>query len=508
MTSSLFGIYNAQRSLLINQAAINLINTNISNMNTEGYSKQRLEISQQTIRTSESHLPLVASQSGAGATIDNISRNRDTYIDGYFRKENSDLAYYNEYNNNTLLIEDITNEMGNSGISKTLNEFYTAAQELSNNPTDAVTRTNFIQKAIDVATKFNYVSDQLDQLRTHLVGDISTPSTLSESSVKLSCDDLNTQLKSLAELNSIICTSTAQGVTPNNLLDQRDLILDKISEFIPATITYGHNNLTSISLNGVDLVNGTDQVGFFTAVTGNENNPAVVKIQDKNGNDTVTNAKSLLTSGKIGAILDIGGSDSNKLTIKGIMDDLNILARGFAKAVNDTQMAGRYIDKSVSPSVLVNAASNIFVETTGTETATYANLDASNIMVNQTIIDDPFKVAAAKSTNNNETGDGSNALDLSKLRNLTNADLGNVTVEGYLNATVGNIGILSKNIYDNYKTQNSIVEQVSNRRESAMGVNLDEELTDLVKYQRAYEASARIFNIVNETIEKIINLGA
>ena len=96
MSSSLFGLYNTQRSLQINQAALNIINNNIANMNTEGYSKQRLEISQNVIEGSVNS-PFDSAQAGAGANLDAVSRNRDVYLDNYYRSENSDLSYYKEF---------------------------------------------------------------------------------------------------------------------------------------------------------------------------------------------------------------------------------------------------------------------------------------------------------------------------------------------------------------------------------------------------------------------------
>ncbi|EKE03822.1 MAG: flagellar hook-associated protein FlgK [uncultured bacterium] len=510
MTSSLFGIFNSHRSLLLNQAALNLINSNIANINTPGYSKQRLELSQNIISSSDSSIPMNAAQSGGGAIIDSISRNRDAYLDTYYRRESTSLNFYKELNETATLIEDISNELGETGISGAFNEFYNAAHQLSINPTDSIIRNDFIQKAMDLCNRFNLTYDRLDQLRDNLVGDITNPSTLDTSKVALTVDDLNTQLAALADLNKTISTSTAQGTTPNGLLDERDRLLDRISEYIPINVTQGANNLVTVSLGSTNLVTGREQVGFFDVVAGDINNPATVKIVDSTAVDIVANANSLITSGKLGGILQMGGSNANELNIYNTLSSLNTLAQEFATQVNTIHQGGQYIDTSVTPNTLALVSAvpfDIFVESNAVTNATYANMTAGNITLNQDVINDAFKVAAASATSAaNETGDGGNALVLAQLRNTKIATLGSSDTESFLNSVIGKLGIQIKSIQDSYTSQGTIVQQINSRREATIGVNLDEELTDLIRFQRAFEASAKVLNVMDKALEQIIGL--
>ena len=517
MSSSLFGIFNSQRALQLNQAAINLINNNIANINTPGYSKQRLELSQITLASGNTGLSMT--QAGAGAQIDSVSRNRDLYLDSYYRKENSNLSYYTELTESAQLVEDITNELSDNGIGNVLNEFYDAAQQLSINPTDEVTRTNFVQRAIDVCTKFNQVSEQLNDFRASLVGDVSKPGSLLDSKINLSVNDLNTKLQQLADINKTISVTTADGITPNSLLDERDRILDDISGYIPITVTQGQNNLVTISLNGTDLVNGADKQGSFNIAANDADNPVVVKFK-KNDGTTVTPS---ITAGKIAAILDLGGSDSSKLTIKGILDKLDILANEFATQLNSIQKfssvdsldptkvtSSMAMDKSSK--TLTASTHSLFLNQDNELTASDALISAGNIRVNQKIIDNVFEIAAARITYlttdpaSTATGDGSNALNMSQFRNISTDALGNLTTEKFMSSTVGEIGTKISSIEDNMDSHTAIVDQIVSRRESAMGVNLDEELTDLVKYQRAYEASAKILSAIDKMLQQIINV--
>lgn len=548
MTSSLHGLYNAHRALLMNQAALSLINSNITNMNTEGYSKQRLELSQNIMGGSNTS-PIAAAQSGLGSYIDGITRNRDIYLDSYYRKENTTLNYYSELNNNNIVIEDIVNELSGDGINAVLTNFYNAANQLSFNPTDSVARTDFAQRAEDVALKLNHLYEQLNSFKESIAGDTTDTNTFRESKIGVTVTELNTKLQNLADLNNTIIVSTAQNVTPNGLLDERDKLLDQIAEFIPITVQQGSNNLVTVSLNGNDLVSGSAFVGKLsyeltdTSLPGNElTNPAVVKVKNATSDNVLINdASNMITTGKLGALLEISSTTStspNNLNV--MLEQLNKLARNFAKEVNTLQLSkdgdsntiSLSIDKTTTPPTLVEATEYIFtssnstVATEITGTDSYANLTAGNIKVNANIINDPFKIATATLTstldpldpnyltdranfitqNNKQTGDGSNALLMAQLRNKGISDLDGSTTEKYVDTIMGKFGVQSGTVKNRYESQASVIEQIKIKRETSMGVNLDEELTDLVKYQRAYEASAKIFNVVNETIQQIINL--
>lgn len=513
MTSSLFGIYNAQRSLLVNQAAINLINNNISNINTEGYSKQRLETSQQTNLNSDPNNPLETAQSGLGAQVDNISRNRDVYLDNYFRKENSTLSYNKEMQENSSIIEDTLNELSGSGLSKSINDFYTAAQNLSLNPTDSTTRSNFVQKAMDVSTTFNNLYEQLSDFKNSISGDINNPDTLASSKVNLTCTEINSKLKEVADLNKVIGLSTAQGNTANGLLDKRDLLLDQLSGYMPISVNIGENNVANIKIDNIEIVKGSEQTATFTTETGiTEDKPVLVNLVNSNGDVIAEDISSNLKDGKLKAMLDIVESGTDTFNINSYIDSLNGMAKEFATQVNDIQNQGQYTDKSTNPSTLkpVNDFTtyfDLFVDSDTSGQADYTNITAGNIQINKDIIKDPFKIATASaSAASNETGDGSNALNYGVLRTKVLSNLNNQTTESYLNSMVGLLGIQVANINNNYDSQNTIVNQISSKKESTMGVNLDEELTDLVRYQRSYEASAKVLNAVNEALSTIINL--
>ena len=515
MPSTLYSIYTAQRALATNQAAIDIINSNVANINTKGYSKQRVEISQMS-SVSRYQNPLDASQENMGCIIDAVTRNRDMFIDSSFRQETSEVNYYKEYSDFAVQIENIMDEMGESGLSSALDDFYNGLSQLAANPNDFVVRNSLVSAAETLATKFNDIYSDLQTMRTNLVGDISNPSTLDESKLSLMADDLNTKLASVADLNRKINLSTSQGIQPNSLLDERDMLLDQISEYIPATFRLESNNTVTVSLGTVQLVSGIERTGFFTVQLGDADNPSLLQIENDGGSVFSSDAYSLADSGKIGAILQLGGSDTDKLTINGLITSLNTLASEFADAVNTIQTNGRYIDNAISPSELSNNTTNpidgaepldadpeaFFVDSDLSGTIT-----AGNIAVNSTISSNPYQIAAADLTAGfNDTGNGANALLMSQVRDTNIAGIGGITTQQYLLNTIGQLGTQSKNLQDNHEVKENILGYVNQKRESVTGVNLDEELADLIRFQKAYEASARVMSVVKDNLSIIMNM--
>ncbi len=518
MPSSMFGIYTAQQSLQLNQAAINLINNNIANINTPGYSKERLELSQKVVMSTGANIGAVAAQMGVGSMVDTVTRNRETYFDNYYRSESTTFNYYKELDSNISLIEDAANELEEGGIGDAFIQFYDASHKLSMDPVDSVTRTNFVQKAMDLTQNFNDTANQLTGIQENLVGNSVNPGSLDKSKLGLITSELNTKFDALIELNRVIGLSSAMGTAPNGLMDERDRLLDDISEYIPISVNEKANNNLSISVGNYEILDGDTRhiefdVAFNTESMGTEGvyDPTVVVLTRIEDDEVInSNANDLFKTGQIAGVLDsvrYDFDDPDKLTTNNIMTRLNKLAREFAEAVNSIQTSGKYIvvDENRLSDPVNNPdeiPENIFVDGAG-----YVNdITASSITVNDNIVKDVFKIAAAQSDDVLEKGDGSNALAIAQLRNEYNSELDNATFEDYLSSVVGKIGIESSSIKQSYEAQDSIMKNIKTKRESIMGVNLDEELTDLLRYQRAYEASAKVLNTVSKSLETIINM--
>ncbi len=516
---SLYTSFNiAQQSLLMNQSALNVVSSNISNMNTDGYSKQRINA------TSSGYMDIVGAnktfQVSAGAQIGDISRYRDAYLDTAYRDQNSNLKYYTELSQMASIIENSMNELSGSGLSDALSQFFTATQTLKASPADSTARVNFVQKAQILCTQFNQLATSFTDKRTSTVGNVTDPQSIYQSKLYGNITDVNNKLDQLAQINDIITKSTQNNIVSSDLLDQRDKVLDELSNYMPVTIVTNSNQSINLVMNGVTLVKG-NVANHLDVITGTVSNPTTIQLRNENGEVIDTNLNGKFNSGKLAACLEMGGTETGKLTFQNLLDKVDKMANEFANMMNSIQQyssggvnaMGIVYDASGKPTLSDFSGSGglppLFSDRTGTSTP----INAMNIGVDSAIISDYWKVAAARVDTNipdwdpKAVGNGENAGHFAAVRNQTIPGLGNMNPESYLTTTVSNMGSAIESIQFHEKAQTSLYNSVNAQRQSAIGVNMDEELVDLVKYQRAYEASARIFNVASSIMEQIVNLG-
>lgn len=512
----------AQQALMINQAALNVVSNNIANINTDGYSKQSVILSPSVNYTPLGGSVLSQIMSATGVQMDGIKRYTDEYLQSYYREQNSQYNYLNQLSNAASSVENAMNELNGTGLEDALTSFYSAAQTLNSNPKDSVARSNYAQQAQTVALKFNEMYNTLKQSRTSLVGDPTDVSTLATAKISTSATEVNQKLAQLAQINSQVVSVSSADMSPNNLLDVRDQLINDLSGLIPVTVTSNSNGSVNISLNGVELVKGTELQGQLMVNSGDASNPAIIDVVDKDNKVIAADINDKINTGTMGAILAAGGSSTSVFTVKSAMDNLDKLASGFAGIINDIQTkAGTtvgtvtptpmYIDKTTMTLKATTAADVIFNTKDGS-----ATVNASNIQINSSIMSDPYKIATARVSfdtaaippyDSSAVGDAKNSQMILDSRKGTYATLNNSSPEGYLSAIVGDIGIKVDNIATNLKNQNTVLTQVKTQLSSATGVSQDEELVDLIKYQRAYQASARVFSTCNDLMDILVNLG-
>lgn len=512
MVSSFFGLFTAQRSLSASQTVLNVISNNIANANTDGYSRQNVSLG----TSSPYPQPMkgvyqLPGTFGTGAEITTISRTRDSFLDAQFRSESLTAGFYAEMQWAMQIAEEGFMEPSESGLSTKLDTFFSSAQELSMNPESYSVRTNFIQQAVDLATVLNQQQTALKDLRTAIVGDYNDQTSVDQSKISLYMTDFNDKLDALANVNRQIITLKGNNIQPNDLLDERDRILDDLNEFMPLTFTEQESGAVSVALGGNNLVLGGTLVDTLNVVTtgivpdpgGGVPHDDIVQIEL---NSTSADVTSDVTSGKCGALLKLGNYDNanpDSVAIRTLMDKMDAIAQAVAGQVNALQTAGRYIDSTTGQ--LVDAAGNydeIFVDTTPAD----LYLTAQDISVSADLLDDPNRIACALPTaQNDEIGSGGQMLSIAQLRDTNIASLNNSTLADYHGANISSIGVEAKSINDKLDTQNALLSQISLRKEATAGVNMDEELVDLIRFQRAFEASSRVMSVMDDVLDVIIN---
>lgn len=507
----------AQQALSVNQAALSVISNNISNASTTGYSKLKVNLSSIINTTPSAGNTISQANSLGGVEITSIERYSDAFLQNYYRKENSLQNYYSQYSDIATSIQNVTDEFNDNGLTTALNAFYTAANTLSSNPKDSTARETYVQSAQNLALMFNSTAKNLTDMKTSLVGNSNLPGSLESSQLYYSTKDANNLLDQISAVNYDIIRTNANGSSSSSLLDQRDQLLSKLSEMMPITATEQENGTAKVTLGNYTLIEGDHTSAYLELdQTTDINNPVTFRLVDGDGAEIAKNINSSMNSGTIGATLDATGSNSSKLTITGVLKSLDTLASGFASVINTIQTGDPNGDGSFPLSIdpttglLTPATENIFQASTGKTDP----ITAANIAVNPVVLNNSGQVAAgrvAKGTAATDYqqayGNNSNMKLVLASQSKTYDVLDYKTATGFLVDVAGNVTTKANNIDANLSNQTNVVDSIKTKLNSETGVNLDEELSNLIVYQRAYQASARVFSVCSSLMEELVNLG-
>ena len=515
-------------ALSVNEKAISVVSHNVSNMNTEGYHKQRVNLQARNIAGQIGNNPDNQVRANGGVKIANVMRYNDEYLNNYYREQLSKKNMLEQQLGDLEELAGIFDDLEGTGLDSALSDFYEALNNLNEYPASATARANFIERAKTLTSLMNTKSQQLDNLTGQSLGDGSSPEALENSRIYTQYRELNASLEELANVNKALQTTQTGTLTANNLLDQRDLILHDIAQFVDITVDENKNGSVNVYTGDIALVKGavvTGSLELRTAKQFKEDFPsepdpteaAVITIVDKSG-DTESviraNANGDITGGALGGLLH-SGTDYNNGTINPgyVQARMNDLAESLAKIFNDLNTRDRAycIDPSDTTHLKATDADNkIFVGgTSGTEGITAGNIRlADGLLTNDGIWNiscayfetmDDFDI--------NAVGNANNVRSMLETRGQKQDELGGMSVEDFYTNLLGKIASAGDSAKTQYETQCDVVDSIENQLDSAYGVDLNEELVDLVKYQTAYAAAARVFNVVNSCLDTLVTLG-
>ncbi|MCA0971567.1 flagellar hook-associated protein FlgK [Halobacillus litoralis] len=228
MVSTFHGLEVAKRGLFTQQSALYTTGHNISNANTPGYTRQRVNFEQTSpFPPASRNRPEIPGQMGSGVQAQSIERVREEFLDLQYRNENTKTGYYESLSNSMRKMEEVMNEPSDQGLSKTMDRFWQSLQDLSTNPEDAGARSVVRQRGMAVAETFNYLSSSLTSIQKDLKNEINVTS-----------QELNSYSQQLNNLNKQIAEVEPHGYVPNDLYDERDRLLDQMSEVVNIDVTY------------------------------------------------------------------------------------------------------------------------------------------------------------------------------------------------------------------------------------------------------------------------------
>jgi flagellar hook-associated protein 1 FlgK len=365
-------------------------------------------------------------------------------------------------------LEPLFGDANNLGIGAGLNEFFGALQDVATNPNDLSARAVFFSKATALASRFNQSATDLTAAQNFLDHQVGQTIT-----------DVNRLASRISNLNANVARAESTGQQANDLRDERGVALADLGELIEvSSIEDATGQLTVFAGRGHVLVD-KERTYQLVAVPNLSNN-GLLDVHYDAGAGPTTSLTPVIQSGQLKGLLDVRDQ-----TIPSLRASLDTLASGLVTQVNQQHRLGFGLDGSTNQD---------FFTPTGTT--------ASTIAVSLT----NGRQIAASSTVAGVPGNNTNALALAGLRNTEFVPLGNATFQEYYSTLAGNFGSIAQGVDGNLRAQEVLHEQMTSQRASISGVSMDEELANLLQYQRSFEAASRMIVVADELFQTILSI--
>jgi len=621
MSSTFSGIEIGKRSLNAHQQALTTVGHNLSNASVEGYSRQRVNMKAvDPLYMPQLNREEVPGQIGQGVGVASVERIRDELLEKRILAQGDVAGYWRTRDNYLLQVEQIHQEPYDTSVRVMMDKFWEGWQELSVHPEGDAERQAVLRRGEALIDGINRRYDRLKEVRTMLNDD-----------VRVSVGEVNGMLSEIKGLNEQIVKSEALGDNPNDLYDRRDLLINKLSDYLPVTVDNRDPDEFLIHTRGLHLIQGK-QVSYLAV----EANP-----QNEGYHDIVWKANGELLnpeSGKLGSLLELRDSD-----VRGEIQSLDEMTMAFADLVNNVHreawsadgrtgtdffreypfvdnLSGNY-DRSgdgeldstyvyrltgintLDPASPIGFAGTItmdgadgpvnipytavdtvemvvdrinssaaeltarldrsgrlelragiaggmdnpdfvirHVEDSGQFLAGYAGLLGGTgpgaaydwqapdavlalrpggtaysvsplshpsgwLQVNQDLVADPSKIASALSDTGRmpSSGDNRGALDIAQIRHQPVMAGGSKTFDDWFALAAADIGLKGEIAAQTNESQDLVMKELEDLRQSVSGVNLDEEFAEMIKFQHGYNAAARFVTTIDKMLDTIIN---
>ena len=443
------------------QRALDIAGQNIVNANTPGYSRQRVNLVSAGGATSATFFTGTGANFG-GVSVDGLTRIRDSFLEATRATAGAKQSALTAQTDAASSAQTLLSEPGDTGLQSALDGFYSAWQDLATSPTNTSNGSVVIQKGQQVASQLQYIGDglaaQWNNGHANLVNVVA---------------QANQSASDLAALNSQIAAGTVAGRPVNELIDKRDQLVRTLGELVGGSGVPGPDNTVSVTVNGMSLVSGTTSATF--TLTGG---------QDIN---TATGQPPTIMSGSLSVPVESGSAAGLLAALRTDLPNLNTGVNAVATGLRDA----------------VNAVFSTGFTLTGTPGGQFfAGTSATSLSVVPT---DPSQLAIAKSAG---AADGSIAAAIGDLSIDANASAALGGSESpsqrWRDLTVG-LGVKVQSLQNATKVQNSVVAAADDAVQSNAGVSLDEEMTNLLLFQRSFQASSRVITTVDEMMDTLVN---
>lgn len=492
MRTTFSGIAVALRALQAQQISLDVTGHNVANVNNPNYSRQTaIHAATKPYPTPMLGYTPSSGQLGTGVEISQINRMRDSFVDLRLRSQLHNSRYWDTLRDGLSQVELFFNEPSENGIHHALDQFWDSLQDLSREPEFASVREVVVQRAQVLVESIGNTRGQLQSLRENINGNIP-----------LKVSEINTLAARLADINVQIGKISATGSLPNDLMDTRDALLEELSQLVDIEVIQDHAHMVGVTIGGASLVHrGT----AYSLATGGQTDVA--------GNYTrndifwaATGNSVQINSGEIAGMLRLRDRE-----IQDAIDDLDNWTRDFAKTFNEIHNAGfdLYGNEDVDGNLIENLD---FFDIPDDDTIPH--LTAANITVNESIASNVNLIRASSVPGH--AGNGANALKLAQLRSQRTIEVGGeqmahsgadskITIGDAFNAIISKLGVNTQKAIKMSDNEETLVGHLRNLKESVSGVSLDEEMANMIRFQHAYGAAARMMSAVDETLDTLIN---
>ncbi len=447
----------ARRALQTHQLAMSVIGSNIANVNTPGYSRRTTVIRQTT------DFDTRAGMVGTGVEAIDVRRGRDIVLDGLFRRQNSNVGRWDAQSSYLRRVETILSEPGEGGLSSSMARFWESWHELAKEPDNLALRGQVIARANALADTFHGLDSHLTSLQGSLTNDITGE-----------IDQINRISDQIATINKSIVEGEVEGHEANALRDQRDLLIDQLSEIVDVQVTEQAAGSVLVQIGSQVLVqDGTSR--NLELETGTGNTTWSSRLVWKGGT-----TEAVVTGGRLRGYLV-----ARDEAIASYRNDLDALASTFVSQVNATHAAGTALDGSTG---------NLFFDPTGTT--------AKDISISDAVAANLDLIAASAG---GQVGDGDQALAIANLQTGLTMSGGSATFDSFYNTLTGRIGLEAQESNSLLDMEEVLRLDIENQRLQVSGVSLDEEMSLLISHQHAYQAMVRVTATIDEMMSTLIS---
>lgn len=455
------------------KTAISTAGHNISNANTEGYSRQRVMTESKTPYQTGGGKGAI----GTGTQIARVERVNDEYIEKHLRNGGRELAAFEEKSTSFKQIEDVFNEMGGEGLNRLMAKFFNEFRQLANDPDNHAVREAVREASKAMISDFKRIRTETNAVKEHL-----------DSRIAGHVSELNSLAREVAGLNAKIHELEITNGPQNDLEDQRDLAIKKLAAFADVSTVKDGKGSINVELRGI----GPLVTGAIAQTFESHRSPRDERGKPEGSLDITSSASSSPTithriqGGKLGALLEMRDDVVGK-----VFERLDDLAFSLTTAVNQIHSQG-YNRFNQTGLEFFRGLSEKYGAAEKMDLAEAIKKDGNNI---------------ATAAMANAPGDNRIAVALSGIQSLRILGDGTSTVDDFYNSIVSDVGVMSARNASALNQQKGITSQLEKMRDQISGVSLDEETANILQFQHSFDASAKVIQVANELMDTVLALG-